>query len=184
VGKQILADKIDTFVNQGKTVEFVMLGFPFKSTNQRDKVLGKLPDLGEELTVKNFARFNRDVKTVYEPGVDIGIASDGYIFNEVLNERDEVVRDYGEFTRSMARHAEAPLSWWTLMDFYSGDLSAMRAKLLEHWASTPEKLQQEILFNPDTNMLYRGMVRFMEEELWRTRTFPPSVSASWRPSDW
>jgi len=163
VGKQLLAEKIDGFVNSNKVIKFIMLGFPFKSTNIRDKVLGVVPDLGEEITLQNFAAFNRAIKQVYEPGVNIGIASDGYIFNDILSVADQTVRDYGDISMELGK--EAPMSWYNLNDFYQGDLAAKRVKVVEHFGPTQEKLEQEILMNPDVNFLYRGMIRFMSEEL-------------------
>ncbi len=164
-GKAILADKFDAFVNQGKVISFVMLGFPFKSTNTRDKVIGKLPDLGEQATLENFARFNLQIKEVYSPGVRIGIASDGYIFNDLLNEGDSVVQQYNELSRDLGNTALAPMDWYTLGDFFHGSLSEQRHKVMEQFAPTPEQLQHDILMNPDVNFLYRSMLHFMEEEL-------------------
>lgn len=162
VGRDILADKLDKFVQAGDKLKFVMLGFPFKSTNTRDKVLGDLPDLGEELTLQNFARFNADIQKVYSPGVDIGIASDGYIFNDLLGVRDEIVERYKEISADLGRIA--PMSWYSLKDFFTGTLTTKREKIMT-LAPSPEKLEQDILLNPDVNFLYRGMTMFMMEEL-------------------
>lgn len=169
VGKRILADKLDKFVSAGNTIRFIMLGFPFKSTNERDKVIGKLPDMGEEVTLNNFERFNSDIKQVYEPGVNIGIASDGYIFNDLLEVEDSTVDQYQEISHDLGR--VAPMSWYTLRDFFKGSLSEQRVKIVEQLAPTAEKLQADILTNPDVNFLYRGMIHFMEEEL-AVKQFP------------
>ncbi len=163
VGRNLLADKIDSFVRQNKVINFIMLGFPFKSTNTRDKVLGQLPDLGEQLTLDNFASFNKSIQQVYTPGVNIGIASDGYIFNDLLDVDDSVVDQYKEISADMGKNS--PMSWYTLKDFFSGDTAIKRIKIMTQLAPTPEKLEQEILLNPDVNFLYRGMTRFMMEEL-------------------
>lgn len=163
VGRQILAERISKFVSEGKTIEFIMLGFPFKSTNRRDKVIGELPDLGEELTLKNFARFNEEISRVYSAGVNVGIASDGFVFNDLLGVSDKIVDQYAEISHDLGR--VAPMSWYSLRDFYESELSSSREKVMNQFAPTPEKLEQEILMNPDVNILYRGMTRFMMEEL-------------------
>lgn len=163
VGRDLLAEKIQRFVDHGERLKFIMLGFPFKSTNTRDKVLGELPDLGEELTLQNFARFNRDIQQVYSPGVEIGIASDGYIFNDLLGVADQVVDRYKEIYADMGKIA--PMAWYSLKDFFSGTTAAKRESLTTLLAPTPEKLEQDILLNPDVNFLYRGMTIFMMEEL-------------------
>lgn len=163
VGKSILIDKLETFVDRSETIKFVMLGYPFKSTNTRDKVLGSMPDMAEEVSLKNFARFNTLIREVYSPGIDIGIASDNFIFNDILNVPDSTVERYKEIVYDMGR--VAPMSWYNLENFFSGSLNDKREKLMNQLAPTQEKLEQEILLNPDTNFLYRGMTRFMMEEL-------------------
>lgn len=163
-GKQILAERIDKFVSNGEPVRFAMLGFPFKSTNTRDKVLGPLPDLGEELTVKNFEAFNSAITAIYKPGVNITVASDGYVFNDLLGVTDRTVADYTAMSQHYGHNGTLKII--DLNDFYSGDsLAGKRDRLMQQFGYTWEKMEQEILFNPDVNFLYRGMLRFMEEEL-------------------
>lgn len=165
VGKSVLRDRLSTFINAGQPIEFYMLGFPFKSTNTRDKVLGVEPDFAEEVTMKNFATFNNQVKQVYSAGVNISMASDGFVFNELLGVDDYTVTKYKEISTSLIQ--DAPVKIYDLYDFYNrtSSLSDLRIKLTNQFGVTAEKLEQDILFNDDVNFLYRGMVRFMEEEL-------------------
>lgn len=164
-GKSILADKIDGYVRSGDKIEFVMLGFPHKSTNTRDKVLGDKPDMGEEITLKNFADFGRRIKEVYPAGINVNMASDGYVFNNLLGVPDNTVARYREISEDLGK--DAPMSWWSLPDFYGKktNLSSAREKLMAQFGITPEKLEQEILFNTDIRMVYTGMTIFMMEEL-------------------
>lgn len=170
VGKEILKTKLSPFVSANKAIDFVMLGFPFKSTNIRDKVIGVLPDMGEELTIKNFKAFDDQIKAVYPAGAQIHIVSDGFVFNDILGVEDRTVIEYKEVSQDMAQ--ASPVNFYDLNDFYkSGTLADKREKAVSQFGITPEKLEQEILLNPDVNYLYRGMIRFMEEEL-AMKTFP------------
>lgn len=162
VGKAILRDKLSTFISNNKPIDFAMLGFPFKSTNDVHKVLGKTPDLAEQATLDNFDMFNKRVKEVYEPGVKIHMVSDGYVFNDILGVEDKVVEEYNEISKDMASDV---MHWYDLNMFFEGSLSTKREKLNQQFGITPEKLQHDILFNPDVNYLYNGMSRFMFEEL-------------------
>lgn len=164
-GKQLLAAQIEKFIAKNDPIQFAMLGLPFKSTNTRDKVLGELPDLGEELTVKNFEQFNIDIRSAYAPGINIVVASDGYVFNDILNVNDRIVEMYKEINLSFS--SNATMSILDINDFYKGQISisSKREKLMTQFGYTWEKLEQQILFNPDTQMLYKSMIRFMEEEL-------------------
>lgn len=161
VGKKILTDKIAAFVDQGKPIDFVMLGFPMKSQNDRDKVLGKLPDLGEEVTFQNFSRFNEEIKKVYSAGINLSMVSDGYVFSDVLGVQDRVVDNYVSAAKEMS--SDSPLTWYDLKSFYS-NFSSAREKLMGEFGVAEEEMQRRILFDPDVNFLYRGMMRFMEEE--------------------
>lgn len=46
-----------------------------------NKVLGHLPDLGEELALRRLNTIGEDIKRVYYPGAVVNIASDGIVFN-------------------------------------------------------------------------------------------------------
>lgn len=165
VGKEILAKKIDQFVTNKRQIDFVMLGYPMKSSNDRDKVIGKLPDLAEEVSMTNFANFNTQVKQIYDPGVRVNIVSDGFVFNDLLEITDKTVQEYQEVSTDMGK--VAPMTWHNIQDFYPkiGSLASMREKLMGDFGVTDQELERRILMDQDVNFLYRGMIRFMSEEL-------------------
>jgi len=68
-------------------------------------------------------------------------------------------------------HKDGPISWFNVKDAYTGDLNSIRGKLVDQFGISWEALQQRILLDPDVNFLYRGMIRFMEEEL-AIKSFP------------
>lgn len=172
-GRIKLAEKIDTFIGLWQPIKFSMLGYPMKSPNDRDKVIGKLPDLGEELSFANFAYFAQAVREVYTPGVEYSLISDGYIFSDIMQTPDTVVRAYAERNKAMTRAALLPVTWYDMLDFYPGHmgLQAIREKVMQDFGIPPEELERRILFDPDVNTLYRGMLFFMEGDL-AIREFP------------
>lgn len=164
IGKAILAEKVQRYIDQNNPIQFAMLGMPFKSTNTRDKVLGEMPDLGEELMVKNFETFNDEIKRIYNPGSNITVASDGYVFNDLLSVSDSTVERYAEKTNSFK--SNSTMSVIDLNEFYStGTLQSKREKLMQQFGYDWVKMEHEILFNPDVNFLYKSMMKFMEEEI-------------------
>lgn len=164
VGKSLLANKMETFVTNNNPIDFVMLGYPIKSANDRDKVIGKLPDLAEEVSLRNFAKFNGLIQQIYNPGVKVTIVNDGFVFNDLLEVEDRTVRDYSEETKEMGKIA--PMNWYTLEDFYNGSsLNTKREKLMSNFGISDVELDRRILLDPDVNYLYKGMIRFMEQEL-------------------
>jgi pyoverdine/dityrosine biosynthesis protein Dit1 len=164
-GKMALAKQICGYVKNNKPIEFVILGYPMKSPNARDKVLGVLPDFGEQVSMQNFSAFNASIKQHYQPGINLTIISDGYVFGDVVSVSDKVVAAYEEATVEMTKIA--PVQWYNLTDFYSkkSTLKSLRDKLTQQFGITDAELEHRILFDADVNALYKGMIRFMELDL-------------------
>lgn len=87
-----------------------------------NKVLGHLPDLGEELALCRLNALGEDVMELYAPGAVVNIASDGVLFNgennkqfeleiirltlvfvDILGISDEDCWDYGEALKAIIR---------------------------------------------------------------------------------
>lgn len=163
-GKAILTSKIEAFVSGGNPIRFSMLGYPFKSSNTRDKVIGNTPDLGERVSLENFGRFSLECQQVYGPGCQFSIISDGYAFADIWGKSDKEVAQYTEIVRDMSK--DLPISWFDMFSFYPATLSpqAIRERLMSDFGITSSELERRILFEQDVNYLYRGMIRFMKEE--------------------
>ncbi len=169
-GKLVLIDKIASFVDQSKPIDFVMLGFPMKSPNDRDKVLGKLPDKAEEVTFDNFSLFGEKIKSIYQPGINLNVVSDGYIFSDIMEVSDNTVAEYEERSMDMAKGS--PVVWHDINSFYSnGSIETKRQKTIEQFGITPDELERRILMDPDVNHLYRGMIKFLTLDL-AIKNFP------------
>jgi pyoverdine/dityrosine biosynthesis protein Dit1 len=70
-GRGILRERMLLFISQNQPIKFSIMGFPMKSTNTRDKVLGVLPDMAEQLTLENFADFNMHDEQFYKKADDM-----------------------------------------------------------------------------------------------------------------
>lgn len=163
-GKSILINKIDSFVDQHQPLSFVMLGYPFKSANERDKVLSKLPDYAEEVSMQNFANFNKQIQELYQLGASFNIVNDGLVFNDLLDIEDNTVHHYKEVTADMGKIA--PMVWHDLNNFYTGtNLQTKREQLMNQFGINDTELEHRILMDMNVNFLYKGMIRFMNEEL-------------------
>lgn len=68
-------------VKQQEPIRMILPAFPFKSPNARDKVLGTMPDFGEELALSHLNGLCDSIGKVYEPGADVYISSDGLVYN-------------------------------------------------------------------------------------------------------
>lgn len=161
-GKQRFAEKVSSFVSKNSPIEFVMLGYPFKSINTKTKVIGDTPDKAEEESIKRINNFLSDIEAVYPNGARFNVASDGYAFNDLLGVSDLTVEQYKELCLSLNKSSSFNIL--DMKDFYSS-VNSGREKVTSEFGITSEKLEEQILFDINTNWLYRGMIRFMEEEL-------------------
>ncbi|KAJ3148327.1 dityrosine synthesis enzyme [Geranomyces michiganensis] len=108
-GRPRFVDQIRFFVSRNLPLHFVLPAFPCKSSNNIDKTLGTLPDMGELLALQSLNSFNEKVHAVYAPGSMIVIVSDGHVFSDLIGVADDTVDEYGRVLRAQA-NAEFPPS--------------------------------------------------------------------------
>lgn len=165
MGRGMLAEKLLHPFNNKEPLPFYMLGLPFKSINNRDKVLGVIPDLGEEIMLKHFGTFNDAIKEIYTPGISMNIISDGFAFNDLMGVFDNTVFDYEEQNIELTKGL--PITIYDMTHFYGKHMriNTMREKLTEQFGISDLELERRINFDIEVNMMYKGMIHFMEGDL-------------------
>ncbi|KAK3291774.1 pyoverdine/dityrosine biosynthesis protein [Chaetomium fimeti] len=88
------------FVRRGARVEFCLPAFPCKSSNP-DKVVGVVPDRGEQLALQHLDSFIEAIEGIYEPGAKLWIVSDGHVFSDCIGVDDDIVDLYSAELISM-----------------------------------------------------------------------------------
>ncbi|KAF2108932.1 putative pyoverdine/dityrosine biosynthesis protein [Lophiotrema nucula] len=164
-------------VEANQPIRLLLPGFPFKSPNAKDKVLGVLPDLGEELALGHLNSIGDNVAAVYEPGAEVYICSDGLVYNDLLGVSDDAVWDYGEAIRSVAsekgyRHLRFIRLWdlldhpgpWT-KDFYLAHASCIRRELLYRYRDVDFETNMATKSNEDIRMTNKTYVDFVSKDL-------------------
>lgn len=73
-------------IEKQEPIRMILPAFPFKSPNARDKVLGNMPDFGEELALSHLNGLCQNIADVYEPGAHVHISSDGLVYNGKLKQ--------------------------------------------------------------------------------------------------
>jgi pyoverdine/dityrosine biosynthesis protein Dit1 len=68
-------------IDRNEPIRMILPAFPFKSPNSRDKVLGTMPDFGEELALAHLNGLCQNIAEVYTPGANVYISSDGLVYN-------------------------------------------------------------------------------------------------------
>ncbi|KAJ5788030.1 hypothetical protein N7457_003020 [Penicillium paradoxum] len=102
LGRSSFTPRVQTHIAVNRVIPMVLPAFPMKSNNRMDKVLGPLPDLGDELGLARLANLCRDIKAVYRPGAIVVIVTDGICYNDLTGISDEEVWDYGNRLRKIA----------------------------------------------------------------------------------
>lgn len=81
LGRSSFSPRVQTHVAANRAIPMVLPAFPMKSNNRMDKVLGALPDLGDELGLARLVSLCREIKAVYPPGAIVVIVTDGICYN-------------------------------------------------------------------------------------------------------
>jgi len=89
-----LVKKIDYFVQKDQSIILSMVGFPYKSSNTRDKVISSKIDAAEYYSLCYLQTFLGRIKEQYAPGATLYIFTDGIVFCDIENVPDEAVMQY------------------------------------------------------------------------------------------
>ncbi|RWA11645.1 hypothetical protein EKO27_g3464 [Xylaria grammica] len=178
-GAQNFVPVVSRFVAAGERVEACLPAFPFKSANKVYKVLGKLPDKAEELALDRLNTMCRRIQSIYPPGAQVTIISDGITYNDLLCISDQDTWAYGEALRAMAVEKkfdcisfsrmkdllEFPLPEEMREIIYVANCGNFRRMLLNRHGNPDLDIDHEIATNPDTKLTYLGYKRFLESDL-------------------
>eukprot|EP01096_Ripella_sp_DP13-Kostka_P001247 TRINITY_DN1149_c1_g1_i1.p1 TRINITY_DN1149_c1_g1~~TRINITY_DN1149_c1_g1_i1.p1 ORF type:complete len:496 (+),score=199.44 TRINITY_DN1149_c1_g1_i1:121-1608(+) len=172
-GKFKLKKQIFSFVAKNQKILMVLPAFPCKSPNLK-KVLGTMPDGGEETAIKILSDLAVEIEKVYAPGCQIVIMSDGRVFADLVGVDDETVSQYeAEMNQLIAPFPH--LSWDNLdVHFPSSTYDQVREKLTAQFEGTLEDIEQAIKNEPESTFTYRGFIKFLQSD----REWGPKMTTS------
>lgn len=171
-GKSKLRAHIRKFVKVSKQIRLVLPAFPMKSPSQ-EKVLGVLPDYGEELALLHLESLCTNIAMVYEHGAYLTLISDGITYEDMLGVPSKVVLAYNEEMRNMCRRLE-------LKHIGFKKVSQMLKELGKEvdpynvddvqgnlWSFLPEGFDVDEVLARDENMVrvYRGFIKFLTKDI-------------------
>ncbi|KAF3761231.1 Clavaminate synthase-like protein [Cryphonectria parasitica EP155] len=168
-------------VKANRPVPLCLPAFPFKSPNTQSKVLGRLPDKGEEYALAHLNGLCLAVKDVYEPGAKLVIISDGLVYNapDLLGVPDRDVWAYGESLRDMClENGFDQISFARLNQLihighdiklseitYVANATRFRSALVNTYSKDDWDPSKEISQSEDTCLTYRGYIKFLQTDL-------------------
>ena len=157
--------KVRRWIAAGEPIHFLLPSFPAKSPNTK-KVLGRLPDLAEELALKYLENVCAELKQLYSPGARISICSDGRVFSDLVGVSDADVTNYAaELRRLMDRVDAQSLDFFSMEDLFDiGNHEAMRQQLIFHYCDSLAAIEARIHSFEHHRALFNGIQRFLFED--------------------
>lgn len=158
--------RVQSAIAANAPIHLVLPAFPAKSAN-RQKTLGSLPDLGEELALRFLQERCDEIRSRYQAGAKITICSDGRVFNDLVGVSDDEVGAY-------RRHLIAMIERLGLDDIDVFDLDdvwpnesheSARQSLMNRYAESMETLLERTKQFPHHQQLFNGIHRFLTEDL-------------------
>ena len=157
--------KVLRFLSANEPLHFLLPAFPAKSPSPK-KVLGRLPDMAEELALQFLDHLCAEIRQIYSPGARITICSDGRVFSDLVGVTDQDVTDYGaEIVRYTERLGTTCLDWFSMEDlFETREHPVMREQLLLHYAEPLAAIRQRVNDHEQHRLLFNGIQRFLFED--------------------
>ena len=157
--------KLHYYISQGLPVHFILPAFPAKSPNLH-KVLGTLPDLGEEIALNFLQSLCDDIRQVYAPGARISICADGRVFADLVQVSDKVVSAYNDVLKQqLVKLGSRDLDVINLEDLLATEsFDAARAWITAEFAEPLEELKARVRDTDHHRALFNGIHRFVSED--------------------
>ncbi len=167
--RSVQIPRIQHFVEAGKPIEFVLPAFPAKSPNP-GKVIGRLPDLAERLSLQSLDKLCADIQRFYTPGAHLTICSDGRVFGDVIGVDDNDISQYqAVIGRLIAQKHADHLRLYNLEDCTrfnapSRDFDTLRQLMIDNHADSLFAIKSTLMKSDEGVALYRAISRFMFED--------------------
>ena len=171
-----LLKKIGDTMASGEALSFILPAFPAKSPS-RDKTINELPDYGEVLALKNLQIFCERMESLYPPGCEIIICSDGRVFSDIVNVSDPLIDRYNQGILDILEEYQlSSLRLLSMDDLYLNQSpNQLRELLLNAYAMDVEEVRSLVRSDLTYRALFNGIHRFLLED---QRTFHPNYSRS------
>ena len=177
IRRSIFESTVHKAVESGQPLHFVLPAFPFKSPNRTSKVLGALPDLGEELALARLEALCASIDEIY-PGTKLSIVSDGLVYSDILGVPEEDVWNYGSALRRIAKEKCPHISFARLnqlvgheieevktVEEYVSRASWYRDQMVTKFLPSDFDVSVELKQNVNALRTYRGYIKFLETDL-------------------
>ena len=157
--------KVEYFIAENQPIHFILPAFPAKSPNKA-KVLGELPDLGEETALITLENMCREIADAYPAGAKVTICSDGQIFADLVGVTDQKVTRYADAVKEMIGKLQLTnIDFVNLEDLLpEKSFAEAREFVIANYAEPLEDLQGKLKTSDEFRQLFNGIHRFISED--------------------
>jgi L-tyrosine isonitrile synthase len=160
-----LAKKIRGALREHDSVSFILPAFPFKSKNVERKCIGELPDMAEEVAIRNLDNLGAKLRSI--ANTKIILALDGFAYSDIVGVPSETVIAYASAIKAMLPQPKV-IEWFGL---YETEAEGERLQQLldEHYAPSIEEIRSKIQTDPLTMRQYAGLKSFWRRDISHSR---------------
>ena len=157
--------KLHYYISQDLPIHLILPAFPAKSPN-RQKVLGALPDLGEEIALTFLQSLCDDIRQVYAPGARLSICADGRVFADLVQVSDTEVSAYNIVLKALIQQlGTSDLDVVNLEDLLPTDsFDVARAWIVAQYGEPLEELKARVRDTDHARAMFNGIHRFVSED--------------------
>ncbi|WP_175919180.1 L-tyrosine/L-tryptophan isonitrile synthase family protein [Burkholderia pyrrocinia] len=138
--RDALDAQVGACVTRGQPIRLTLPGFPLKSPDRRGRVLGMLPDRGEQLALGYLDAFCETVRRFYAPGCVVDLFSDGLTFFDLLDVRRADANAYHRALRELVVSRNIVWHSYSTVDpSFDRDASDVDAALAPYWPADDDK---------------------------------------------
>ncbi|KAH7125938.1 Pyoverdine/dityrosine biosynthesis protein-domain-containing protein [Dactylonectria macrodidyma] len=179
LGSRIFSPVVRRHVAARSRIPMVLPAFPAKSINVVEKVLGTLPDLGEELALDRLNDLCSRIQKIYLPGAMVLIATDGACYNDLTGVTNDNLWEYSVALRQMVADKGFKciefVRIMNLLGLYHAStitketfinlLEPSRRELMDRYVDPNFDATACIKNDPDYKMTYDGYAKFLKKDL-------------------
>lgn len=178
IGYEELELQILALITKNLPIKMRMVGFPFKSTNQANKVISDTPDMAERYSLEYLHSLLKRINQVYPTGAHLTIVSDGCAFSDILGLTDEQVTCYEQALKQLLEDLPhiSVITSQDLITSEANSLKAVREVVIRYSLSDSEfekKIKSDSKIKDDLGVLIKRIEKELGcpsgQELLRTR---------------
>ncbi len=177
IGCEDLERQILALISKNLPIKMRMVGFPFKSTNQANKVISDMPDMAERYSLEYLHSLLKRINQVYSAGAHLTIISDGCAFSDILGITDAQVFNYEQALKQLLEDLPhiSVITSKDLITPEANSLKALREAILHYSLSDSEfdeKIKNDSKLKDDLGVLIKRIETELDcpngQELLRT----------------